>query len=109
MRKLARILVSFTCLLLVIAILAPSVAKLAHAFNGHPHLECEKLGSLHIHQGELDCNFHKFQHFPQFHTLFTDLPQYYSPAVSTDNFNHYSFLSKYQKHHFELRGPPYVS
>lgn len=96
-------------LLLVAFLLAPSIVKMAHALIEHEHLDCKAIGELHIHEVEFDCDFQDFNFAPQIRTLLLEIP---IPAVvfkPNKNNSFYSFLSKHQKLHFGLRGPPSAS
>jgi len=101
--------ITLLSLLLIVAILSPSIVKVIHAIDNHEHFECKAIGELHIHEVELDCDFEKFNISPQ---QFLQ-PEYTVPILIVNNHKvdlaHYSFLSKYQKLHFSLRGPPITS
>ncbi|WP_085497904.1 hypothetical protein [Arenibacter troitsensis] len=97
---------SFIAVLLVGLIALPSVLKLKHAVFEHHTFVCKEKGKLHIHEVELDCDYHKFNlthyytHSQQEFTTFT------VKAKSEKITDHYIFLSKYQQLHFSRRGPP---
>jgi hypothetical protein len=97
------------CLLLVAFLCIPSIVKMAHALIEHEHLECKAFGQLHIHEVELDCDFHDFNLSPQFHSTLVEVPKPLIIHISNKIDSQYNFLSKYQKLHFALRGPPSVS
>lgn len=101
-------IISF-CLLLVVLLSAPSIVKMAHAIIEHEHLECKAIGQLHLHEVELDCDFHDFNLSPQFHATLVELTSPLKIHISNKITSHYTFLSKYQKLHFALRGPPSAS
>ncbi len=109
MGRLASFLSSSICLLLVVCILAPSLAKLSHALFEHQHSECKNAKTLHVHEAELDCDFQKFKLSPQFYPSFWTAMEKIPVIFPQNNYPPYSFLSKFQKHHFVLRGPPYVA
>ena len=109
MNEIIGILTSTISVLLVVCILAPSITKLAHALYEHHSEECTEADSLHVHEAELDCDFQKFHLSPQF-TPFLIAFTSYTPEITRENTNNfYFFLSKYQKLHFVLRGPPQFS
>lgn len=93
-------------LLLVAAILSPTIVKLSHALYEHEEQVCNEIGSVHVHEVEIDCDFQKFQLSPQHYPVFTEAIKVYPNFIKENDVNYYSFLSKYQKLHFALRGPP---
>lgn len=97
---------SFLALFLAVAILAPTIVKLSHALYEHQEQVCEVIGSVHVHEVEIDCDFQKFQLSPQLYSVFAETIKVYPNFIKENDFNYYSFLSKYQKLHFTLRGPP---
>ena len=97
------------CLLLVAFLVTPSIVKMAHAIIEHEHLECKALGELHIHEVELDCDFQDFNLSPQIHSTLVEVPRPLIIHISNKIASQYTFLSKYQKLHFALRGPPSAS
>jgi len=94
------------CLLLVAFLITPSIVKMAHALIEHEHLECKAIGQLHIHEVELDCDFQDFNLSPQFHSTLVEVLRPLIIHISNKISSQYTFLSKYQKLHFALRGPP---
>lgn len=109
MRCFASTFIAALCLLLVACILAPTLTKLSHALFEHHHPECEAANALHIHEAELDCDFQKFKLSPQFYPSFWTVTEKLPMVFPQNNYPPYSFLSKFQNHHFVLRGPPYVA
>ena len=103
MKKIATSVLS---LLLIVAILAPSVLKLSHAFFEHHEQLCQELSSVHIHEIELDCDFQKYKLSSLNYPTFSNVDVPFATIPKKEIFNYYSFLSKYQKLHFALRGPP---
>lgn len=100
------LLTSLLSLLLIVAILAPSLFKLTHALLEHQEQLCQEVGSVHIHEIEIDCDFQKFNLSPQTYPSFEDVNVPVVNLGSVEILNNYFFLSKYQKLHFALRGPP---
>ncbi len=98
-----------TSLLLVVFAIIPSIVKIAHALTDHKGLECKVYGQLHIHEVELDCDFQDFNLSPQFHSSLIEVPRPLIIDISNKITSQYTFLSKYQKLHFALRGPPSAS
>jgi hypothetical protein len=98
-----------TSLLLVVFLITPSIVKITHALNDHRHVECKAFGQLHIHEVELDCDFQDFNVLPQFHSTLVEVPKPLIIHIPNNITSQYTFLSKYQKLHFALRGPPSAS
>ncbi len=101
-------LISLISLLMVVFILSPSLVKFSHALNGHIHFECKSNGQLHVHEVELDCDFQKFNVSAELYPTITKAPQLFKIPKYKNHFSNYTFLNKYQKLHFALRGPPQV-
>ena len=97
---------SILALFLVVAILSPAIVKLSHALYEHEEQLCHEIGSVHVHEVELDCDFQKFNLAPQYYPHFVKAIKVHAKITRKKDFNYYSFLSKYQKLHFTLRGPP---
>lgn len=97
---------SFTTLLLVLSILAPTVVKISHAIYEHESVACTELGEIHVHEMEFDCDFQKFKLTTQFYSLPTKFENKIDFVELVKSADFYTFLSKYQKLHFALRGPP---
>lgn len=101
-----RFFTSVFSILLVVAMLAPTLVKLSHALLEHQEQVCQEVGSVHVHEFEMDCDFQKFNLSPQIYPCFNEFDVSYTNTLRKETFNYYSFLSKYQKLHFALRGPP---
>ncbi|MHA7831175.1 MAG: hypothetical protein ACX93O_08735 [Flagellimonas sp.] len=95
-------------LLMTAAILAPSVIKLGHALYEHSQEEqCIAYGTNHIHDGNIDCDFHDFTLANKvlFNTSF-DYVLVDIPLIRYSSTN-YTFNFKPHKIPFQaLRGPP---
>lgn len=91
---------------LVFSILAPTTVKLYHAIYQHQEQLCIDDSSTHVHEIEFDCDFQKFKLSPQLYPNFVNIHEVELAVVRKNDMNHYSFLNKYQKLHFDLRGPP---
>lgn len=100
---------SLISLLLVAFLCIPSIVKISHALNEHKDTECALVGELHMHEVELDCDFHDFNLSPQYTSSLLNIPIAVDIQSSTKKTFHYNFLSKYQKLHFALRAPPIAS
>nr|WP_288935370.1 hypothetical protein [uncultured Allomuricauda sp.] len=108
LRKRILILAS---LLMAVAILAPSIIKLGHALYEHNQEEqCIAYGTNHIHDGNLDCDFHDFTLANKvlFNSSFTYIPVEIPEIRYTTSI--YTFIYKPKEVSFRaLRGPPSVS
>ena len=93
------------------AILAPTIIKLGHALYEHNQEEhCIAYGTNHIHDGNLDCDFHDFTLANKvlFNTSFTYIPVEI-PEIRYET-SIYQFIYKPKEVSFRaLRGPPSVS
>ncbi|MDL5511805.1 hypothetical protein QSE00_08280 [Arenibacter sp. M-2] len=103
---LRNITFSIIAVLLVGLITLPSILKLKHAIFEHHTFVCKEKGKLHIHEVELDCDYHKFN-LTHLYTLTQQEFATFTIVPKTEKIiNFYNFLSKYQKLHFSRRGPP---
>ena len=84
----------------------PAAFKLAHVFEHHKHEICTGEDSTHIHQVDLDCEFHKFQLNTNFNISNAVFELFQIKKETSQIQSQYTFLSKYQQLHFSLRGPP---
>lgn len=93
-------------ILLAIVLLTPTAVKFTHLFNHHKHEICKGEYQTHLHKTDVECNFYKFKLNNSFHTVNTfyeiEIPKIVNHKINSQ----YFFLSKYQKLHFALRGPP---
>ncbi len=93
-------------LLLLIAVIIPTIVKFAHILEDHQHTVCTNKTSTHIHSVDLDCEFYKFKLNTSISMDFN-----YIDFLSVTN-NHkivtseYQFASDFQRLPFLLRGPP---
>ncbi|WP_282136084.1 hypothetical protein [Seonamhaeicola maritimus] len=96
-------------LLLVAALFAPTAIKFAHVFAHHQHKVCVGEKSTHFHQIDLDCKFQKFNlHQNATFTTFS-FDAFTEKEIQPKIESQYKFLSKYQRLHFSLRGPPAIN
>jgi len=100
------ILLKLLTIILAITLLIPGVVKLKHIFNHHSHKVCLGEKTTHIHKVDLDCDFHKFNlnHSTTFAGF--NLTFFISEELPLKIILQYHFLSKYQRLHYSLRGPP---
>ena len=93
-------------LVLVLSLFVPTVVKFNHVFVHHTHKVCLDDTTTHIHKVDLDCEFHKFQLNQNFTFNQTYLQLFSPQEKDIEIVSQYNFLSKYQRLHFSLRGPP---
>lgn len=101
-----RITTSILALLLIGAILSPSILKLSHALFEHQEQVCEEIGSVHFHEIEIDCDFQKYKLSTITYVSLGNNAVLKIEIPQKRIFNYYNFLSSYQSLHFALRGPP---
>lgn len=105
-----RILV-LSSLLMVLAIMAPTIIKLGHALYEHSkEKQCIAHGTNHIHDGDLDCDFHDFTLVNKL--LFSTAFVYTSVKIPEIRYTSsiYTYTYKPKEVSFRaLRGPPSVS
>ncbi len=95
-------------IMLVLAVLLPSVVKLTHAFNHHKHEVCDNDNKhqTHFHASDLDCDFYKFKLTTQYYSKLEPIQL----VLIKNNFKitnaQYAYISDYQKLQTSLRGPP---
>ncbi|GAA0870950.1 hypothetical protein GCM10009117_00950 [Gangjinia marincola] len=94
-----------TSWLLVAVFALPTLQQALHALEGHTHTVCTD-ASVHLHQGEAECDLHDFQLNPV-----TYFPQENSTIRVTALFSttHWNYLSTRLVPPFStnpLRGPP---
>jgi hypothetical protein len=104
--KLRNIAFYFLAALLIGLITLPAILKLKHAIFEHHTFVCKEKGKLHIHEVELDCDYHKFNLTHYYTHLQQEFATFSTIVKSKKIINFYNFLSKYQKLHFSRRGPP---
>ncbi len=93
-------------LVLVLAVLFPSVIKLSHAFNHHKHDVCNENIDTHFHQTDLDCDFYKFKLNKNHFFIVAKYDEKSELPLLKQGVNHFtSFYSHQQLSRF-LRGPP---
>ena len=111
MTNLHKRILILSSLLMVVAILAPSVIKLGHTLYEHnQEKHCVAFGTNHIHDGNLDCDFNDFTLANKvlFNITFTYTPVDI-PEIKYETIN-YSFFYEPREAAFQaLRAPPSVS
>ena len=95
-------------LVLVTTLLVPSIVKFSHVFTHNQHkIEiCKGERRTHLHELDIDCKFFKFQLNNNFTPEVFKVDIFSVTEKQTQITSHYNFLSKYQRLHFSLRGPP---
>ncbi|WP_318308335.1 hypothetical protein [Flagellimonas crocea] len=105
-----RILI-FGSLMMAMAILAPSLIKLGHTLYEHSQEKhCVAYGTNHIHDADLDCDFHDFTLVNKvlINTSFNYIPVEIPTIKYTTSV--YTYIYKPKEVSFRaLRGPPAVS
>ena len=100
------ILIRLAIILLVASLFVPSVIKFTHVFNHHTHKVCLGEKTTHIHKVDLDCDFHKFNLNHNIAFTCSNISFFNSEELPLKMVSKYHFLSKYQRLHYTLRGPP---
>lgn len=100
------IIFRFLTIALVAALLVPTVIKFTHIFTHHNHEVCLGGESTHLHTLDLDCEFYKFKLNNNGTFSFFNVEIYQQQENQLEFVSQYNFLSKYQRLHFSLRGPP---
>lgn len=95
--------------ILLVGLLAPSAVKIAHIFEHHKHVVCLGEDSTHIHQVDLDCQFHDFQLNNNFLVAINYCSFHIENEIQSQIISQYHFISDYQRLPFSLRGPPQVN
>lgn len=93
-------------LALIVTLIVPSIVKFSHTFSHHKHKVCIGEKSTHIHEVDLDCDFHKFQLNKTFTISNYNSKLFICEELLVKIVSQYDFLNSYQKLHFVLRGPP---
>ena len=93
-------------LALVISIVIPSIVKFSHVFTHHEHKVCLGEKSTHIHEIDLDCDFHKFKLNNRYYKFFEYQNLFYATSHYKVSTLTYKFLNNNQPLSFSLRGPP---
>ena len=92
--------------LLLLAVLFPSVVKFAHVFENHKHEICTNPSDSHFHEVDIDCEFYKFKINNNIYILNNSFNLTNPVSFFKTEIQHYNFLSYYQQNSTYLRGPP---
>ncbi|RNC87346.1 MAG: hypothetical protein ED556_07625 [Winogradskyella sp.] len=93
--------------ILVFAIITPTLVKFSHGFQDHEHEVCYGESSSHLHEIDIDCEFYKFKLNTQYVDKFKKVEVLTLDNISDEINSQYNFISDYQKLQFSLRGPPH--
>jgi len=96
----------YILLFLILALLFPSAVSISHIYAHERQEVCHNYFDTHLHKKNVDCELCKFHPTPviAFDLFHFNLNQ--AIQVNKKFFNHYQFLSDFQKLSYELRGPP---
>jgi len=102
----SHIIYKISAVILILALLTPSIVKFSHIFEDHIHNVCKNPQKTHFHEFDLDCDFYSFK----LNTPFCFTPQDLQFLV-INKYNQiatqqYLFVSNGQNLHFFKRGPP---
>ena len=96
-------------IVLVLAVVFPSVVKLSHAFNHHEHQVCidDTIDhSTHFHQTDADCDFYKFKLTKTQYLAFNKYEVNINSIEVNRNSKYYNSFYNHQQNNTFLRGPP---
>jgi len=99
----------FFAVLIVLVLLVPSFVKIGHVFENHKHEVCLNKATTHFHTLDLECEFYKFKVSSEFTFNTISIESIELTLIQPLITSQYSFISKYQRLHFSLRGPPRYS
>mgnify|MGYP000456974733 CR=1 FL=1 len=85
--------------------MTPSIIQLAHTLDNHEHAVCVSDDITHVHQEDLDCNFHLLKQSNSFLTS-NNFKIYHRTAKTTNSSLEYNYLKNHYQLSFSLRGPP---
>ena len=93
-------------LILVIAIITPTLVKSYHGLENHKHEICNEKYSTHFHKLDLDCEFYKFKLNNTYYISKVLNKAVYIPLNTNTELSYYFFLRTHQQDSSYLRGPP---
>lgn len=93
-------------ILLACLLLIPTSVKFAHIFSNHKHDVCHGKKSTHLHELNTDCDFYKFKLSNSYTVTFFNFELFCPKEGTFEIVSQYQFLSKFQRLHTTLRGPP---
>jgi hypothetical protein len=100
--------ISFSALLLIVALMLPAAVQFAHTFEGHNHVACNDQ-TTHFHETVTKCGICDF-HLASFNYKIAEYPEFVVVVIPSEVINE---LSSVRFHSFkitntQLRGPPYI-
>ena len=100
------IIYNVSVIILVIALLTPSLVKFSHVFENHIHKVCKNPQKLHYHEYNVDCDFYSFKLNTQF--SFASIDNQLLDIIDNHQpvFLKYHFFNNKKHLHFSRRGPP---
>ncbi|MFD1061730.1 hypothetical protein ACFQ1Q_00630 [Winogradskyella litorisediminis] len=101
------IIIKISALLLVLAVLAPSIVKFSHGFQNHEHEICLGESDSHFHSIDIDCEFYKFKLNTQYVHILKPINILEFDVKTSEIKSQYAFISDYQRLQTSLRGPPF--
>jgi hypothetical protein len=93
-------------LILVFAILTPTIVKLAHTLENHEHIICTDSQTTHFHGIDLDCEFYKFKIQTQTFYEYVDFNLHEKLDLNHVIESNYKYYSSTIVRLCFLRGPP---
>ncbi|MEJ6791398.1 MAG: hypothetical protein QNK89_01305 [Lacinutrix sp.] len=105
-KRIQHIFYRSIAILLLLAVVLPSVIKFAHVFENHKHEVCINPSDSHFHEVDIDCEFYKFKINHNIYITnnsfnLTNPVSFYKTEIKD-----YNFLSNHQQNSKYLRGPP---
>jgi hypothetical protein len=92
---------------LSLALLLPMILNYSHVFTHEFKFGCDNNNITHLHQSTIDCELCKFHPTPLIVLELFNFDLNKPPLKNRNFYNHYEFLSDFQKLSFDLRGPPF--
>ncbi|WP_290696185.1 hypothetical protein [Lacinutrix sp.] len=104
--KIQHIVIKSIIILLVAAIVLPSVVKFTHVFEEHKHEVCANPSDSHYHEVEIDCEFYKFKVNNPYTLVFENIYIFNNLNNYSNFYSRYTFLKSFKNFGIALRGPP---
>lgn len=102
------IIFKYISLILVLAILTPSLVKVLHAFEDHNHEVCTEKSTTHLHELDLECEFYKFKLNNTFSLSSFEIDLLVNKNNRQSFSSSYNFIGLYIISQNYLRGPPQI-
>jgi len=91
---------------MVVALLFPSAVSISHIYAHEKEVVCTDYFDTHLHKKNIECHLCDLRTTPIITFDLFNFNLYQPLSVDKKFYNHYQFLSDFQKLSFELRGPP---